>query len=191
MHKGRFEAFSDGVIAIILTIMVLELKVPREPTLDALAQLWPVWIAYALSYYNVFSLWVEHHEALMLATEVDRPVLFANGLFLFCASLIPFATAFAGEAHWSARLPVVLYGLVMVAVSLTLARLRSTVARFGLHAEAAAANQGGARRAGRQALYFLAGSLAALAHPRLGLVLFVAIPVGLRIAKGMRRRATA
>jgi uncharacterized membrane protein len=84
MHKARLEAFSDGVIAIILTIMVLELKVPKEPTLEALAQLWPVWVAYALSYYNVFVLWVTHHEAFGRIGTVSREVLFANGLFCSC-----------------------------------------------------------------------------------------------------------
>ena len=186
MHKGRLEAFSDGVIAIILTIMVLELKAPKEPTLAALSQLWPIWLAYALSYYNVFVLWANHHEAFAHVGEIDRGVLFANGSFLFCASLIPFATAFAGEEHWSSPLPVVLYGLVMLAVSLTFGRLQMKLSAQSADIQASAHNRSTAKRSYRLAFLFLVGSASALAHPRLGLLFFVAIPIGLRIVRGFR-----
>nr|WP_316639115.1 TMEM175 family protein [uncultured Roseateles sp.] len=188
MHKGRFEAFSDGVIAIILTIMVLELKVPKEPTLAALSQLWPVWLAYALSYYNVFVLWADHHETFSHVTEIDRGVLYANGLFLFCSSLIPFATAFSGEEHWSSPLPVVLYGLVMLAVSLTFGRLRTKVSNQTQDHKISAQIRKDAKHSYGMAFFFLVGSAAALAHPRLGLILFVAIPITRRIARGFRTR---
>ncbi len=191
MPKSRLEAFSDGVIAIILTIMVLELKVPKEATLAALGDLWPVWLAYALSYYNVFILWVNHHDAFARVEEVDRGVLLANGSFLFCASLIPFATAFAGEEHWSSPLPVVIYGLVMLAVSLTFGRLQARLSAHCGDSQAAARNSAGAARSYRLALLFLAGSGAAVVHPRLGLFLFVAIPVALRVARGYRARVRA
>jgi uncharacterized membrane protein len=183
MHKQRLEAFSDGVIAIILTIMVLDLKPPKEASLDALGQLWPVWLAYALSYYNVFVLWVSHHEALSRAVEIDRRILFANGHFLFCASLIPFATAFAGEQHWSSPGSVVLYGLVMVAVSLTLGRLKSALSVHAPSLAAAGEARAEAHRSVRMALLFLAGSLAAFVHPRLGLLAFVAMPIALRFVR--------
>ena len=189
MHKQRLEAFSDGVIAIILTIMVLELKVPKQATLDAVGQLWPVWLAYALSYYNVFSLWVNHHDALLRAGDIDRGVLFANGRFLFCASLIPFATAFAGEDHWSSALSVVLYGLVMVSVSLSLGRLRVKLATISSDPQESARALREARSNYRSAVLFLAASLAAFARPRLGLVVFVAIPILLRVVRGFRREA--
>lgn len=188
MHKGRLEAFSDGVIAIILTIMVLELKVPKEATLAALSELWPVWVAYALSYYNVFVLWLGHHDAFSGIAEIDRGVLLANGTFLFCASLIPFATAFAGEQHWSSSLPVVLYGGVMLAVSLSFGRLRMRISALAKDALDAARNRLDARRSYRLALLFGLGSASALAHPRLGLLLFVAIPIALRIGKGVGRK---
>jgi uncharacterized membrane protein len=187
MHKQRLEAFSDGVIAIILTIMVLELKVPKEATLEALGQLWPVWLAYALSYYNVFVLWVHHHDALSQAADIDRGVLFANGHFLFCTSLIPFATAFAGEEHWSSPIPVVLYGLIMAAVSVTLCRLRTRLASHVLNPELAEQALAQAKHSKRLALLFIAGALAALARPRLGLIVFVAIPLVLRIARAHLR----
>lgn len=186
MSKARLEAFSDAVIAIILTIMVLELEVPHEPTLAALAELWPVWVAYALSYYNVFVFWANHHHAFEHATTVDRGVLFANGLFLFCLSLIPFATAFAGQAHWSSSLPVVLYGLVMLAASLTFGRLQQKLSRQPGDREASTRSDAKLWRSYRSSLLPLAGSVAALAHPRLGLLFFVAIPIALRIARRPR-----
>jgi uncharacterized membrane protein len=189
MHKDRIEAFSDGVIAIILTIMVLELRVPKEATLEALGQLWPVWLAYALSYFTVFMLWVDHHEALALAFEMDRGILFANALLLFCASLIPFATAFAGEDHWSSPLPVTLYGIVMASVSLTLGRLLARVAKRASSPDAGAQGRSEARRSYRSAGFFLAASLAALTHPRLGLAVLVAIPISLRAVRSFRRGA--
>ena len=132
MEKNRLEAFSDGVIAIILTIMVLELKVPKETTFDALGNLWPVYFAYAMSYLNVFFVWLYHHSIFSTLEEVDLPLLLANGLLLFFVSLVPFATAYAGESHWTAPLPVIIYGLVMVAVSLAFVRLRFAASRRGL-----------------------------------------------------------
>jgi uncharacterized membrane protein len=186
MHKGRLEAFSDGVIAIILTIMVLELKVPKDPTLAGLSQLWPVWLAYVLSYYNVFVLWANHHDAFTRVAEIDRGILFANGSFLFCVSLVPFATAFAGEEHWSSPLPVVLYGLVMLAVSLTFARLRMKLSAHSTDPQASARSSRDAKHGYRLALLFLAGSASALAYPRLGIVFFVAIPITLRVLQVVR-----
>jgi uncharacterized membrane protein len=129
MNKTRLEAFSDGVIAIILTIMVLELKVPKGHSFEALAALWPVFAAYSLSYVNVFLIWLNHHDIFGPMKVIDRSVLFVNGLLLFAASFVPFATAFAGEAHWNAPLPVAIYGLVMLAVSLAFFRLRVVASR--------------------------------------------------------------
>ena len=117
MNKNRFESFSDGVIAIILTIMVLELKVPQEPTLAALRNYWPVYVAYLLSFGNVFMMWVAHHDIVASIRTVDHPLLFANGVLLFFMSLVPFALAFASETHWSEPIPVALYGAVMLASS--------------------------------------------------------------------------
>ena len=186
MHKGRLEAFSDGVIAIILTIMVIDLKAPKEPTLEALSHLWPVWLAYALSYYNIFVLWVSHHDVFSHVHEIDRGVLSANGLFLFCMSLIPFATAFAGEEHWSSPLPVVLYGLVMLAATLTFGRLRLKISTVSSEPAGSVQLHSDVRRSYRLAFFFLAGSASALVYPRLGLLLFVAAPIALRLARGIK-----
>ena len=110
MPKGRLEAFSDGVIAIIITIMVLELKVPHEATLDALGPLWPVFFSYVLSFVNVGIYWNNHHHMLHSVTHVTGTVLWGNLHLLFWLSLMPFATAFMGENHF-APVPVALYGL--------------------------------------------------------------------------------
>ncbi len=125
MGKGRFEAFSDGVIAIIITIMVLELKVPHGAELSALKPLIPVFLSYVLSFIYVGIYWNNHHHMLHAVTSVSGPILWGNLHLLFWLSLIPFATAWMGENHF-ASVPVALYGGVMLMCALAfmlLARL--------------------------------------------------------------------
>ncbi|HRH50032.1 MAG TPA: TMEM175 family protein [Panacibacter sp.] len=102
MGKGRLEAFSDGVIAIIITIMVLEIKVPHEGSLESLKPLFPVFLSYVLSFVNVGIYWNNHHHMLHAAHHVDGKVLWANIHLLFWLSLIPFGTAWMGENHFTA-----------------------------------------------------------------------------------------
>ncbi|NKF23153.1 TMEM175 family protein [Solimonas marina] len=113
MGKGRLEAFSDGVIAIIITIMVLELKVPHEPTLEALHELWPTFLSYVLSFVYVGIYWNNHHHLMHTAQSVSGGVMWANLHFLFWLSLFPFTTAWMGENHFEA-LPTALYGVVLL-----------------------------------------------------------------------------
>jgi uncharacterized membrane protein len=117
MTKNRLEAFSDGVIAIIITIMVLELKVPHGDTLEALKPLLPVFLCYILSFIYVAIYWNNHHHMLHAATKVNGAVLWGNTHLLFWLSLIPFATAWMGENHFS-TLPVAVYGIVMIMCSI-------------------------------------------------------------------------
>jgi uncharacterized membrane protein len=112
MGKGRLEAFSDGVFAIIITIMVLELKVPHEPTLAALVELTPVFLSYVLSFIFVGIYWNNHHHMLHLTHSVTGRILWANLHLLFWLSIVPFVTAWMGENHL-ATLPVALYGVVL------------------------------------------------------------------------------
>jgi uncharacterized membrane protein len=112
MGKGRLEAFSDGVIAIIITIMVLELKVPHDASLHALEELWPVFLSYVLSFVFVGIYWNNHHHLLHSVKQVTGAVLWANLHLLFWLSLMPFATGWMGENHF-ATLPVALYGVVL------------------------------------------------------------------------------
>ena len=113
MSKGRLEAFSDGVIAILITIMVLALTVPREATLAALRPLIPTFLSYALSFVFLGIYWNNHHHLLQATKQVDGRVLWANMHLLFWLSLIPFATAWMGENDF-APLPVALYGVVLL-----------------------------------------------------------------------------
>ena len=112
MGKGRLEAFSDGVLAIIITIMVLEMKVPHGSNLDALQPLLPVFISYVLSFIYIGIYWNNHHHLLQAVNRVSRSALWANVHLLFWLSLVPFATAWMGENHFSLW-PVVLYGFIL------------------------------------------------------------------------------
>lgn len=113
MTKGRMEAFSDGVLAIIITIMVLELKVPHGDTLASLQPLIPVFISYVLSFIYIGIYWNNHHNMLHAAHKVNGGVLWANAHLLFWLSLIPFVTGWMGENHFS-KIPVVMYGFVFM-----------------------------------------------------------------------------
>ena len=116
MGTGRLEAFSDGVIAIIITIMVLEMKVSHGDDLAALAALWPVFLSYVLSFVYVGIYWNNHHHLCLATTRVSGGVLWANLHLLFWLSLIPFVTRWMGENHF-APVPTALYGLVLLAAA--------------------------------------------------------------------------
>jgi uncharacterized membrane protein len=113
MNKGRLEAFSDGVIAIIITIMVLELKVPQGANRQALLPLVPVFLSYILSFVYVGIYWNNHHHMLHTTTRVTGAILWANLHLLFWLSLFPFATGWLGENHF-APVPTALYGIVLL-----------------------------------------------------------------------------
>jgi len=113
MGKGRVEAFSDGVLAIIITIMVLELRVPHDPSLAALGQLWPVLASYVLSFVYLGIYWNNHHHMFHAVKRVNGRVLWANLHLLFWLSLVPFVTAWMGENHF-ATVPTAAYGAVML-----------------------------------------------------------------------------
>ncbi len=113
MRKGRLEAFSDGVIAIIITIMVLEINVPHGDSLSSLKPLIPVFVSYLLSFSTVAIYWNNHHHMLHAARHVSGAVLWTNAHFLFWLSLLPFATAWMGENNFT-MWPVVLYGFILL-----------------------------------------------------------------------------
>jgi uncharacterized membrane protein len=113
MGKGRLEAFSDGVIAIIITIMVLEMKVPHDASVAALQPLVPVFFSYALSFVYLGIYWNNHHHMLHATHRVTGAILWANLHLLFWLSLIPFTTGWMGENHF-ASVPSALYGVVML-----------------------------------------------------------------------------
>ncbi len=121
MNKDRLAAFSDGVLAIIITIMVLELKVPHSAEWSALAETLPIFLSYTLSFVYIAIYWNNHHHLLHAVSRVDGRILWANNNLLFWLSLVPFATAWAGENHF-ARQPSILFGfaLLMPAIAYTL-----------------------------------------------------------------------
>jgi uncharacterized membrane protein len=131
MGKTRLEAFSDGVIAIIITIMVLELKVPHGNDLATLIPLIPVLLSYVLSFIYIGIYWNNHHHMLHAAHQVNGRVLWANLHLLFWLSLVPFVTGWMGENHFS-QLPVALYGVVLFMASCAYFILaRSLIAHHG------------------------------------------------------------
>jgi uncharacterized membrane protein len=128
MGKGRLVAFSDGVIAVIITIMVLELKVPRGTGVEALRPLVPVFASYVLSYVNVGIYWNNHHHMLHVTHQVDGTILWANLHLLFWLSLVPFTTAWMGENHFAA-VPSAVYGVVLLMAAIAYFILQRAIIR--------------------------------------------------------------
>ena len=126
MGKGRLEAFSDGVVAIIITIMVLELRPPHGESFATLRPLLPVFLSYVLSFIYIAIYWNNHHHMLHACHKVTGSVLWANLHLLFWLSLIPFTTAWMGENHY-AELPTALYGLVLLMAAIAYYILQSRI----------------------------------------------------------------
>ena len=129
MTKGRIEAFSDGVIAIIITIMVLELKVPHGATLGDLVPVIPVALSYVLSFIYVGIYWNNHHHLFAATHRIDGSVLWANLHLLFWLSLTPFTTAWMGENHFE-KTPSAVYGLVLLMAAIAYYILQSRILRL-------------------------------------------------------------
>jgi uncharacterized membrane protein len=176
MSKGRLEAFSDGVIAIIITIMVLGLRPPAGATLEDLTPLWPTFVSYILSFALLGTYWNNHHHMLQAAKTVDGRALWANLHLLFWLSLFPFGTGWMGENNF-APIPVAAYGVLM---------LLAAVAYYGL-ARALMAAPGQSRTLadaiGRDVkgkispLLFLIAIPIALVAPALSMAIYVAVVV--------------
>jgi uncharacterized membrane protein len=131
MSKGRLEAFSDGVFAVIITIMVLDMKVPQGTDFQALKAVIPIFLCYVLSYLYVGIYWNNHHHLLHAADHVTGGILWANLILLFCLSLAPFTTAWMGENHY-APLPVATYGVMLLLAGIAYFILtKSLVAHHG------------------------------------------------------------
>lgn len=128
MGKNRLEAFSDGVLAILITIMVLELKAPHGSAFANLLTLLPTFVSYVLSFTYLAIYWNNHHHLLHATTKVNGPILWANTHLLFWLSLVPFATAWMGENHFAAR-PVALYGMVLLMAALAYFNLSRCIIR--------------------------------------------------------------
>ena len=176
MHKGRLEAFSDGVIAIIITIMVLELKVPHGEEWADLLPLFPVFLSYVLSFVNVGLYWNNHHHMLHVVKHVNGGVLWANLHLLFWLSLMPFATAWMGENHFAA-IPVALYGidLLMCAIAYFILA-RALIAADGANSMLAAAI-GNDWKGKIPLATYTAGIVLAFVSPYLSLALYAGVAI--------------
>jgi uncharacterized membrane protein len=126
VEKDRLQAFSDGVIAILITIMVLELKIPHTAGAEALGDLWPVFLTYVLSFVNLGIYWNNHHHMLMVTRRINGAVLWANLHLLFWLSLFPFFTGWMGENDF-AKLPTAAYGVVLLMAAIAYFILKTTI----------------------------------------------------------------
>jgi len=175
MNKNRLEAFSDGVLAIIITIMVLEMKVPHGAELAALVPLWPVFVSYALSFLYVGIYWNNHHHMLHATNRVNGSVLWANLGLLFCLSLLPFTTGWMGENHF-ARWPTMIYGLNLLAAAVAYFILQNALIRLQGHDSTLARAIGRDVKGKISPVFYVLGMLAAwFLSPWLGLAFFVAV----------------
>src|SRR5215831_12760814 len=174
MTKNRLEAFSDGVIAILITIMVLELKVPHGTDWAALEPIMPVFLTYVLSFIFLAIYWNNHHHLLHAVQHVDGAVLWANMHLLFWLSLVPFATGWMNDNHFE-RLPVALYGFIFLCASCAYHLLVRTLIRsHGKNAQLAAAVGSDFKGKVSVLIYVVAIALA-FVIPILGFTLYAAV----------------
>ncbi|HSC52080.1 MAG TPA: TMEM175 family protein [Phnomibacter sp.] len=174
MSKGRLEAFSDGVLAIIITIMVLELKVPHQANLAALLPLLPVFTSYLLSFIYIGIYWNNHHHMLHAVQHVNGKVLWANMHLLFWLSLVPFATAWMGENHFS-QWPVVLYGFVLLMAGISYYILSQALVRMHGRNSALAAAIGSDLKGKLSVVIYLAAILLSFVHPWISMALYALV----------------
>jgi TMEM175 potassium channel family protein len=175
MNKTRLEAFSDGVIAILITIMVLELRPPHGTDLGALRETLPAFLAYVLSFVYLGIYWNNHHHMLHLARRVTGGILWANLHLLFWLSLVPFVTAWMGDSH-NAPQPTALYGAVMVLTAIAYTLLQRTIiARQADGSQLAAAIGGDLKGKVSILLYVVAIPMALWVDVRIADTLYVAV----------------
>ncbi len=174
MTKGRVEAFSDGVIAILITIMVLELKIPHETELRALQPLIPIFLTYVLSFVFLGIYWNNHHHLLHATRHVTGGVLWANLHLMFWLSLVPFVTGWMGENHF-APLPTAAYGVVLLGAAGAYTLLQTLIIRADGPRSHLAAAVGSDLKAKMSLLMYVAAIPLAFVHQAISDVLYVAV----------------
>jgi len=174
MGKGRLEAFSDGVLAVAITIMVLELKVPHDPSIAAMLALWPVFLSYVLSFIYIGIYWNNHHHMLHATQHVSGGVLWANLHLLFWLSLIPFTTGWMGENHF-APLPTALYGVVLLMAAIAYYILQQRIVAVNGPECALALAVGSDWKGKASPLFYLAAIPLAFVSPWISCALYVAV----------------
>ena len=176
MDKGRLEAFSDGVMAVAITIMVLELHAPHEASLAALLELVHPFFAYVLSFVYVAIYWNNHHHMFQTVEHVNGRVLWANNFLLFCLSLVPFSTNWMGETDF-ALVPTIVYGISLVLPAVAYLLLANTlVAVNGQHSTLARAMGRGIKEWASPLIYAL-GIAGAFIHPYIAFGLYMVVAV--------------
>lgn len=177
MEKNRLEAFSDGVLAIIITIMVLELKVPHGAGWSDLLALWPVFISYVLSFLYIGIYWGNHHHLMHTARRVNSDILLSNLHLLFWLSLIPFTTAWMGENHFESN-PVALYAVNLTAAGIAYFILQKAIERH--HAkddQLKSAFQKHAKKGIVSQIAYAAAIPLAYVHPMISGIIFLLIAI--------------
>ncbi len=174
MGRDRLTAFSDGVIAIIITIMVLELKVPHGADWSALGSLLPVFLSYVLSFMYVAIYWNNHHHLLHTVTRVNGLILWANMHLLFWLSLTPFATGWMGENDF-APLPTAVYGVALLMPAIAYYLLQKAITRTHGVASTLAKALGSDIKGKISLLFYIAAILLALASPWISLALYTLV----------------
>ncbi|RYG35173.1 DUF1211 domain-containing protein [bacterium] len=174
MKKGRLEAFSDGVLAIAITIMVLELKVPHSAEFSALQKLWPVFISYVLSFIYVGIYWNNHHHMLSTVQKVNGAVLWANMHLLFWLSIVPFTTGWMGENHF-APVPTAVYGFVLLMAGIAYWILAHTLVRLNGHDSVLARAMGRDTKGRISPIIYLIAIPLALVSPWISWVLYACV----------------
>jgi uncharacterized membrane protein len=174
MEKDRLLAFSDGVIAIIITIMVLELHPPEKPTLEGLLHVAPTFLSYVLSFVYVAIYWNNHHHMMHTVERVNGAILWANMHLLFWLSLAPFTTAWMGDTH-SAVLPTAFYGVSLIAPALAYKILQIVIIRAHGADHALARATGSDWKGNLSPLLYVAGIGLAFAHVPLAQACYVAV----------------
>ena len=176
MHKGRLEAFSDGVIAIIITIMVLEVKVPHGADLEALRPVLPQLASYLLSFVIIGIYWNGHHHMLHVARRVDAKMMWLNLHLLFWLSLIPVTTGWVGE-NPEAEVPAALYGGVFLLAAIAFNLLQGAIRRSHADEPAIVAVLGRTAKGTISELMYIAGIGLSFVHPFIADALYVAVAV--------------
>jgi uncharacterized membrane protein len=174
MGKGRLEAFSDGVIAILITIMVLELKVPHGDTLDVLLPLAPILLSYVLSFIYIGIYWNNHHHLIHAVHEISGGVLWANLHLLFWLSLIPFVTGWMGENHF-ATVPVAAYGVILFMCAIAYTLLVRTLITHHRENRALAEAIGPDKKGQLSLVLYLMGIALAFVHAWLGFAVYIGV----------------
>jgi uncharacterized membrane protein len=174
LGKGRLEAFTDGVMAIIITIMVLEIKVPQGADLAAFTAGLPILLTYALSFANVGIFWNNHHHMLHAAERIDGRVLWANLLLLFWMSLVPFVIRWIDESGFQ-PLPVAAYGVVLLMAAISYILLQSTIEAADGRGSALAGAVGRDLKGKVSIVLYALGAVLAFIHPVIAIVIYVVV----------------